>query len=483
MKRILSNLNKVASVVLALVVVLLVNFIALRNPFRVDLSGRQYYSLSEKTTNLLAGLDQRVDVTVFFQEEHKLFMDIENLLEEYQYQSRNIHVEWVDPARDLAQTEKLAKQYGLTEAQVVVFDIAGKSKVVHQADLADSKMVKGRREPVLSAFKGEQAFSSAIHGLMQGETPMVYFLVGHGERRVTEFDQINGYSGIGTLIVRDNLELKELMLASEKRIPADAAALVIAGPSKVMSAAEIEMIEDYLSRSGRVLVLLDALKETGLEPMLRRWGVALRNDFVLDPENTLKGSDVYVRTYYEHPITMRMGDAGARFHLPRSVEPLIADDSNTPADDRPVVVELAMTSEKSWSEMQVNESSAKYDEDTGDLRAGDLRGPISLAVAVERGATQKMLDVQIHPSRMVVFGDSDFVSNGALTGGDQDLFMSALNWLLDREELMAIAPKPIEEVKLSLTRKQLHNLFWINVAGIPALAVVGGLLVWFRRRK
>jgi len=458
--------------------VLLVNYIALRDPIRIDWSGRQYYSLSDKTTNLLDGIDQRVDITVFFQEEHKLYLDIENLLEEYQYRSRNIHVKWVDPARDLAQTEKLAEKYGLTEAQVVVFDINGKSKVVRQADLSDFKRVKNYREPVMSAFKGEQAFSSAIQGLLQGETPVVYFLVGHGERRVTEFDQIRGYSRIGTLMFRDNLELKELMLSSEKKIPGDTATLVIAGPTKLMSATEIEMIEDYLDRSGRVMILLDALKETGLDAMLRRWGVALRNDFVLDPENTLKGSDVYVRTYYEHPITMRMGDAGARFHLPRSIEPVAINDSTAPAEDRPVVVQLAMTSEKSWSEMQVDEMSAKYDEDSA-----DLRGSFSLAVAVERGATQKMLDVQIQPSRMVVFGDSDFVANGALTGGDQDLFMSALNWLLDREELMAIAPKPIEEIKLSLTDKQLHNLFWINVAGIPALAVAGGLLVWFRRRK
>jgi ABC-type uncharacterized transport system involved in gliding motility auxiliary subunit len=268
------------------------------------------------------------------------------------------------------------------------------------------------------------------------------------------------------------------LLTKEKQIPEDAAALIIAGPSKPVSATGLEMVEDYLNRSGRVMILLDALKETGLDAMLRRWGVALRNDFVLDPENTLKGSDVLILKYYEHPITLRMGDAGARFHLPRSVEPLVMDDQHAEAGDRPTVVQLAMTSEKSWSETQVNETTAKYDENTG-----DLRGALSLAVAVERGATQKMLDVQIKPSRMVVFGDSDFVSNGALAGGDQDLFMSALNWLLDREALMAIAPKPIEEIKLSLTRKQLNRLFWVNIAGIPAIAGVAGLLVWFRRRK
>ena len=133
--------------------------------------------------------------------------------------------------------------------------------------------------------------------------------------------------------------------------------------------------------------------------------------------------------------------------------------------------------------MQVEESTAKFDEDMGDMPGDNPERPISLGVAIERGASQTMLDVQIKPSRMVVFGDSDFVSNGSMVGGNEDLFMSALNWLLEREELIAIAPKPIEEVKLSLSRGDLRKLFWINVTGIPAVAMVLGLMVWARRRK
>lgn len=479
MKKFLTKLNQAAAVLLAFVLLLLINWIAITNAYRWDWSGRKYYALSEKTVNLLQELEVDVKIIVFFQEEHALYNDIENLIEEYQYQSRNIQVEWVDPARDLARTEKLTEKYGLTEPQVVVFDVGGKSKVVRESEIADYKTERdGRKMPVISSFKGEQAFSSAIQGLVQGKTPIVYFLKGHDEKEVGNADPIIGYSRIGTVMFNDNLELRELMLTKEKRIPDDAAVLVIAGPTKPMSTTEAEMIEDYLSRGGRVMILLDALRVTGLEEMLYRWGVALRRDFVLDPENTLKGSDVYIKMYIEHPITLRMGNAGARFHLPRSVEPRIMDDPGTAAGDRPVVSPLAMTSEKSWSETQVDEPEARYDENTP-----DLRGSHSLAVAVERGAGKDALDVQIRPSRMVVFGDSDFVCNGALTGGDQDLFMSSLNWLLDREELMAIAPKPIEEIRLPLTRSQLTRLFWISVVGIPLLAAVAGLLVWFRRRK
>lgn len=477
MKRLLSNLNSLVSVLLALIVVQMVCYIALRNPVRANWSGSAYYTLSDKTLALLENLDRPVEVYVLFQEEHELYHDIDNLLEEYQYHSRQIRTEWIDPVRDPARAENLASKYALTEAQVVVFDIDGKSRKVGQTDLADYAMPKGRKEPIRTAFKGEQAFSSAIQGLVQEEVPVVYFLVGHGERRVNDFDPASGYSRIGTQLVRDNLELKELMLGGKQRVPADAAALVIAGPAKKLAAVEVEMIEEYLKRSGRVLVMLDALKETGLEPMLRRWGVGLRNDFVVDPENTLRGSDVHVRRYTDHPIAVKMQSI-TQFILPRSIEPLTGDAPANPAEDRPVAEALAMTSEKSWSETQVEDSSAQFNENTA-----DRRGPFPLAVAVERGAPQELLDVQIRPSRMVVYGDSDFVSNGNMVGGNEDLFMSSVNWLLDREELMAIAPKPIEEIKLSLTRKQLRGLFWISVAGIPSVAGVLGACVWMRRRK
>jgi ABC-type uncharacterized transport system involved in gliding motility auxiliary subunit len=61
--------------------------------------------------------------------------------------------------------------------------------------------------------------------------------------------------------------------------------------------------------------------------------------------------------------------------------------------------------------------------------------------------------------------------------------MSAINWLLDRKELMIVAPKPLDEVKLNINQKQLKKLFILNVVVIPLIAVVGGLLIWFRRRK
>ena len=224
------KLKSLLAALLALVLVLLIGIATLRNRVRFDLSDRNYYKLSEKTLHLLERLDQEIQVTVFFQQEHQLYDYVENLLEEYQYRYRPLSIEWVDPLRDPSRAEKLANKYGVTPAQVVVFEVGGRSKVLQKSDLAEMQTFPGRTEPVMTAFKGEQAFSSAIQALYEGETPVVYFLLGHGEHRITDFDPVAGYSDIDRIVVRDNIETKELVLAGEEQVPDDAAAVVIAGP-------------------------------------------------------------------------------------------------------------------------------------------------------------------------------------------------------------------------------------------------------------
>ena len=69
-----------------------------------------------------------------------------------------------------------------------------------------------------------------------------------------------------------------------------------------------------------------------------------------------------------------------------------------------------------------------------------------------------------------------------LAGGGLDLFQSSLNWLLDRKELMAIAPKTVAEYRLVLDARQLMALGWAVIGGLPALIAILGIAVWLRRR-
>ena len=92
------------------------------------------------------------------------------------------------------------------------------------------------------------------------------------------------------------------------------------------------------------------------------------------------------------------------------------------------------------------------------------------------------VDIDIRPTRLVVIGDTTFAVNNSLVGGNPDLFLNAINWLLDRQTLLSIAAKPVQDVRLVMDRRQLSLLFAAVVVAMPALVALAGALMWLRRR-
>ncbi len=476
-RRIAFGMNTGMALLLALALTIMLNYLAHRHYWRQDVSRARFYSLSDKTLSLLHSITSQVDVVVFFQADHPAGEDVANLLKEYQYANANIRVERVDPNRDIGRAEALVRQYELTQANLVIFALDGRTKFVNAEDLIDvdySALAQGgQAQP--SAFRGEQIFSSALQDLAQSKAPVVYFIRGHGEREITDRDPYTGYSSIAQDLRRDNVIVRDLLLAEARQIPADANLLVLPGPTKNLAAQEIELLRSWLDNNGRMAILLDTGPTAGLTEMLEQWNIRLQDDVVVDPTRTLSGLDLFVNDYGIHPITRNLYKVTSVFYLPRSVEPVPPPSGGTPAADRPRVTALVRSSPESWAESDLEQKPMKFDP------MHDRRGPISIAVAAERGATAD-LNMNIRPERLVVFGDTDFLSNGALSGGNADLFLSAINWLLDREELMAISPKPIDDTRLVMTQAQVSSVFWIVVVIVPGLFALLGMGIWWQRR-
>ena len=309
----------------------------------------------------------------------------------------------------------------------------------------------------------------------ESKKPKVYFLKGHGERDTEDQNPYSGYSGIAQQIRRDNVDVDQFAFGEKQAVPEDADALIVAGPSKRLSPREIDALRAYMEKQGRLAILLDSTSDGGLGGFLQAWGVKAGDDVVIDPTRTLSGLELFVSDYAQHPITRGLKGVSSILYLPRSIEPGAEQGGESGLADKPRVVSLASCSAEGWAEADLDQKPTKYD------AARDRKGPISVAVAVEKGPVEGV-DVAIRPTRMVVLGDADFAANGALTGGNVDLFLGALNWLIEREHLLAIAPKPVEETRLVITQAQLGMLFWVVVAGIPGAIALAGGLVWFRRR-
>ena len=115
-------LNMLAGWVLALALVVLVNLLAQKANGRWDWSRTRFYELSDKTLQLLEGIDAPVQVTLFFQTGHDAYRDVTLLLEEYRRACPYLHVMEIDPDRDLAVARQLAAQYGVRNADGEVVD-------------------------------------------------------------------------------------------------------------------------------------------------------------------------------------------------------------------------------------------------------------------------------------------------------------------------------------------------------------------------
>ena len=486
-RRLIVGANVLVQIVAVLAVVVMANWLVSRHYMRFDWTKAGYYKLSEKTRQVVTNLKGPVDVIVFLPESgrheyvEKVLDDVRNLLKELQFYGKsNLRVEYVDPQRDLARAQQLVALYNLDSPDVVVFADDGRHKYVRldeMVDLENNTMDEG--EGRVKAFKGEGLFLSAIQTVTEEKPPKVYFLTGHGERDPEDSDQRTGYSEIVRYIKRDNITVEKWNLLEKQALPTDAGAIVIAGPRKPFSQTEVNALEQFLKNRGRLLITLDPRSQSGLEAFLKRWGVQVDNDLAMRKAGTLLGTELLdvntiVADYAAHPITAKLADTNTEFPYARSIRRAPQAEAGTADQTR--VTELVKAGPEYWGETDLDNEHPTFDPAT------DISGPLPLAVAVETSKPQGV-DVDIGVARMIVVGTSRFVDNSSLAAGNLDFFMNSLNWLLQREQLVAVSPKTPEEFRLDMSPHQQLAVYLLVMGGMPLAVALIGIAVWLGRRK
>lgn len=476
-----SGWNTALAVALAFVLAGMLHYLASRHYARRDVSRIQFYGLSDRTLSVLDRVAEPVTAILYFEPGLEGYADIENLLREYESRSRHFRVSRIDPDRNPARAREILETYPVTRPNVLILSAGDGHRILEREDLFhyDLSRVREGGRPFVSAFLGERLITSALHDLVTGIRPVVYFIEGHGQRSIESHEPRTGLAELARRIRQDNVETRVLRLGETRAIPEDCDVLAIAGPRRRFSQPEVDLIAEYLlRRGGRLLALLDAQTDTGLDPLLLRWGIRVGNDVAVDPTRTQTGMELFLhQTFGSHPITnpLRAQGLSCLMVFPRTVEP--AEPETAPAaPDRPSVTRLAMTTAAGWAESDPTRRPMTFDE------GEDRRGPVSVAVAAEKGSPPG-LDVQIRPTRLVVVGDSFFVANGNLVLANADLVVNAIHWMVDRPELLPIAAKSTEAFRLVLTAGQVRLIGGFSLLGLPALAAAIGLGVAARRRK
>ncbi|MEX1044634.1 MAG: GldG family protein [Chthoniobacterales bacterium] len=478
------RLGVAVQILLAVILLGAVNYAGFLYYLRGDWSPDQKYRLTEQTKNLIRNLPAPVNVYVFFSPTaaapgYEVYSDVINLLKEYQNIERSrITVEYVDPMRNLARARELQSLYQFgPEENLVIIETQGRAKQITAVDMAEYDYLPqiSGDPPRVIAFKGEQLLTSALLELGEPEQRAVYFLQGHGEPAVGEGSSL---SLLQEYVARQGVRVAPLNLSLTGQVPADAGAVLIAGPRYDLTPAALEALRGYWEKNGRIMVLLDPQATT---PLLRAFlaenGLAPRDDRVLRTVQLGFATgilrDVAGRFDPENRVTRRLHGAEAMF--PGGTCSLQLD----PAGPDTAVAPLITAEEPFWGESEYvtdGEKGVAFSE------GEDTAAPLVLAALAERGGVAGE-NVGVDSARLVVTGNSEFVADGSITEPNLDFVLASLNWMLDRVHLSRATPKAVRAFSLNLTDLETSRLALYTMVAIPAVAALAGLVVWWRRRR
>jgi hypothetical protein len=483
-RRIKIGFNVLAQIVLVLFIALMVNSIAFKHYARWDFSRDKKYELSGKTKRFLNSIKGKMRVTIFFSPTTPITTDVQNLLTEYQYAANGkIDIERIDPERNLSRAKELFDKYKVvSDESLLVFDYKGRNKTVKASEMAeiDQSGMSFGEGPRVTAFKGEQAITSAMMDLAEGKKNTIGYVVGHKEPPISAASPV---SVMKTFIENENIQLQELNLFNVGAIPAELKAILIIGPQYDFSDREMKLLRDFWDKQGRILLLLDpAGKTPKLDAFLNELGVRMNDDRLMaflrtGIQEVALTRDVQAQFLGGSPITQRLADVRALFF--GGTSSLTLEPDRVRAAN--VRIEPLIQAEKGYfAETDYNtDDQAKLQTDA--QRGGNA--PLTIGAAIEKGGSADQR-VQVDSSRLVVVSNATFVQDNAVTQDQQalDFVSGSVNWLLRREELIGIAPKVPQSLAFTLNEDALRNLRWIILVLMPLIPAVIGSVVWWRRR-
>lgn len=477
--------NAFLQIVLYAAIFAILNYLGFQHYWRWDFSRDQKYTLSSQTRRVISSLKKPVRMTIFFSGGSDIARDVNSLLKEYAFASKKmIDIEVVDPFMAMARAREVATLYKLRDNDnVVVIDYGGRTKFVNASSMADYDPALNPVDPPrLKAFKGEEAITSALIEISEEGVNKVYALAGHAENAI---DSDPTLEGLKAYIERQNIQVAPLNLSDTDAVPPDAKAVFIVAPKYDLSESEIAALRAYWEKRGRLWVFTNPGSGTPrLSAFLAEQGIAPNDDQVLRTQAMRMASGVVTGVLKEitgdfvpdSPVTKRLGDVTAL--LGGGVTQSLTLDPERAREKGIKVQPLIRASQGFWGEVQYAtalSSGAFFDPKE------DRIGPVVAASAEKGGINDDR--VRVDSSRLIVMGNASFLLTDVITEADMDFVLSGVNWLLSREQLIGIAPKPVRNLALNLTQAQIGSIaLWVMLA-IPLCPLAAGVLVWLKRRR
>lgn len=528
---------------IAIVGIVLLNVAVHFCVLRWDMTDDHRYSLSQPTKQLLSGLEQPLEVTLYLTGDlnsgfRRLKTATEELVEELGVYAR------VDCRTFDAETEKIPEQL----SPIVIHERQKDGKTAQTTVYPYASVRYGNRSAIVSLLKNnrgmsgeenlnisienlEYAFAEAIHGLLQTEAPCVAFIEGHGE-----LPEENVFD-ISTSLSR-YFRIDRGVLGDDPHILDPYKVVIIADPQGSFSDADKYILDQYLMRGGRILWVLNGVRfsnqvladegftpvlplDLNLTDMLFRYGVRINPALVQDvqclpipvnvssdPQNpNLQPMPWYyaplLLTSQVSPVTRNVAQVSCTFASPIDIvggedgihkEVLLATSSASRLIATPAEVDL--------TDINPDMQTFKYQFiPVAFALEGKFESVFAHRMVPEGIQTREETLAKSVPTRQVVVASGSIIRNDIQQGqalpvgydrysgmqfGNRDFLTNAVLYLADDEGLIALREKTVA-LRLLNDKRAHDERTKIQVISIVTpvllLALVGIVFLLVRRRK
>ena len=489
-KRTRKATESVAFLGITAAIIVLLNVLGIFFFGRADVTENRLFSLSDGSKRVVQNLEDNLEVTAYFTKDlpppfNATERYVRDILDEYQAAAKGkLKVRFVNPDNDEARQQAEAD---------------GVQRVAHQKIENDAvQVVEGYRGLVFT-YLGEHKALGAINGtegleyditetikLLSGERTKIGVLSGHeGPTLAKGLSTFKGFL--------PTYEIVEVNAATP--IDQKLRALLIVGLENALSDDELRNIDAYVMNGGNLGVFGGSLKvkqdqaelsaspiNAGLNRLLEKWGVKLRDEVVADtrcgqaPYRTNFGISIPVafppvpiidfdEQQSQHPIAYRLQQLFLPFSAP------LQENGALKADKDVKLTVIARTSKDAWTIKGDNIDLKPRDPRQWSRSADRGRFPVAIALegklpsafraeavtSADGAAPQgpRGPERAVKPVHVFIVGSSGFIRDEFLPppgrGGEQELNVSvsfglnAIDWLSQEDALIAIRAKSVEE--------------------------------------